>query len=354
MQSRIDIGFNWDKLLSVQCHHEYYTDGKGKDFEFIPTNKTSVIFKNFKTFFKPVDNGFIIFCDNKQFSRIHSLKKVSDQKLTFLIKNKNNLLANYTDLNFNHFDEVFYFTNLTIKKNKNKLLLHAEEYMKDQEKIRIFSPFQVLKFNEIAKGNKLIDQRGKVVKREYWYEERFDLHVVKLRSLSEGKYTFVNGKNSLEFYVMDYIKEPVWGILDVFLYDLPKTGDFITKDGLTPVQYDIHFQSRSTYWKYFIIGQNKELKLSLDEAKISYNGEDVEFTKPKKVTLSNGVEAYSIESKKPIELKELHHVTDKLEMQLKRDNKWQNKTYKVPKPTIDRLKPDKKSNKIYSTTYIYV
>ena len=354
MQSRIDIGFNWDKLLSVQCHHEFYTDGKGKDFEFIPTNKTSVIFKNFKTFFKGVNNGFIIFCDNKQFSRIHSLKKVSDQKLTFLIKNKNNLLANYTDLSFNHFDEVFYFSNLTINKNNNKLLLHEEEYMKDQKKIRIHSPFQVLKFNEIAKGNKLIDQRGKVVNREFWYEERFDLHVIKLRNLSEGKYTFINGKNSMDFYVMDYIKEPVWGILDVFLYDLPKYGDFFDKDEIKPVNYDIRFQSRSTYWKYFIIGQNKELELNLEDTKISYNGENVAFTKPQKVTLSNGIEAYSIESKKPIELKELHHVTDKLEMQLKRDNKWQNKTYKVPKPTIERLKPDKKANKIYSTTYIYV
>ena len=354
MQSRLDIGFNWDKLASVQCHHEFYHDGKGKDFQFLPTNKTSVLFKNYKAFFKSVDNGFMIFCDNSQFTRIHALKKVTDHKLTFLIKNKNNLLANYTNLSFNHFNEVFYFSNLTINKSNNKLLLHEKDYMLDQKKIRIYSPFQVLKFNEIFKGNKLVDHRGNEIKREFWYEQRFDMHVVKLRGLREGKYSFINGKETNDFYVMDYVKEPVWGILDIHLYDLPKEGDFMQKNTIVPIQYEINLQARSTFWKYLIIGQNKELELDLNEAKISYNGEDVAFTKPTKVTLSNGIEAFSIESKKPMELKELYHFNDKLELQIKKGNKWQNKTYKVPKPVVNRLKPDKKTSKVYSTTYIYI
>lgn len=354
MQSKIDIGFDWDKLITVQCKHSFYRDGKGKDFEFIPTNKSSVLFKNYKVFYKSVDNGFMIFCNAPQFSRIHALKKVTDQKLTFLIKNKTSTLANYTDLSFNHFDEVYYFSNLHVSKNKGDVLLHDEEFMKEQKKIRIYSPFQVLKYNSVAKGNRLIDHRGKEIKREAWYEEKFDMHVIKLKSLQEGKYTFVNGKESMDFYVMDYVKEPVWGILDIHLYDLPKSAGFLEKNKLAPVEYGINLHHRSTYWKYFIIGQSKELELKVDEAKVSYNGEDIAFTKPSKVVLSNGVEAFAIESKKPMELKEHVDVTDKLELKLKKGNKWQNKTYRVPKPKVDRVKPDRKSNKIYSTTYIYV
>ena len=138
MQSRIDIGFDWDKLITVQCNHSFYQDGKGKDFEFIPTNKSSVLFKNYKVFYKSVDNGFMIFCNSTQFSRIHQLKKVSDQKLTFLIKNKKNILANYTNLSFNHFDEVFYFSNLNVNNSKDGVLLHSGDFMIDHKKIRIY------------------------------------------------------------------------------------------------------------------------------------------------------------------------------------------------------------------------
>jgi len=354
MQSRIDLGFNWDRIISVQCKNAYYHDGKGSDFDFIPTNKTSVLFKNYKVFYKSVDNGFMIFCNAPQFTRIHALKKLTDQKLTFLIRNKNRHLANFSDLSFNHFDEVYHFSNLQLNKRKGDILLHENDHMKDHQKVKIYSPFQVLKFNNLEKNNRLLDQRGKEVKREIWYEQKFDLNVLKLKFLQEGKYSFQNGKSTIDFYVMDYIKEPVWGILDIHLYDLPKDGEFLVKQKITPVEYNIQLQARSTFWKYFIIGQNKELELKVDEAKVSYNGEDITFTKPTKVTLSNGIEAFMIESKKALELNELQNVTDKLELKLKKDNKWQNKTYKIPKPTTKSLKPDKTSNKIYSTTYIYV
>ena len=354
MQSRIDLGFDWDRLLTVQCNNAFYHDGKGSDFEFVPTNKTSVLFKNYKVFYKSVDNGFMIFCNATQFKRIHSLKKMTDQKLTFLVRNKNRNLANFSDLSFNHFDEVYHFTNLKVNKSEKSFLLHDNDHMKDQAKIKIYSPFQVLKFTELEKNNKLIDHRGKEVKREIWFEKKFDMNVLKMKFLQEGKYTFQNGKNSINFYVMDYIKEPVWAILDIHLYDLPKGSEFISKEKISPTEYGIQLQARSTFWKYFIIGQNKELELKVDEAKVSYNGDDISFTKPTKVTLSNGVEAFVIESKNPLELKELQHVTDKLELKLKKDNKWQNKTYKVPRPTTNTLKPDKTSNKVYSTTYIYV
>lgn len=354
MLNSLNIGFKWDALFAVGCNHEYYADGKGNDFEFIPTNKTSVIFKNFKIFFKGTANGFQVFCNLEQFQRIHPLKRVTNQKLTFFIKNKNSLLANYTNINFNHFEEVFHFSNLDVHKTKGTIKLHEGDYCVDREKIKIYSPFQVLRFSTFAKNAKLVDERNNEIKRSAWYQQKYDLHVLKLRNLSEGKYCFTNGKIREEFYVIDYIKEPVWGILDIHLYDLPSTGDFFPKGKLNPLKYNINFQSRSTYWKYLIIGQNKELKLSLDEAKVTYNGEDLAFTKPQKVTLQNGVEAFSIETKEPQELKELQHVTDKLELKLKKNNKWQNKVYKVPKPTIKTLKPDKKTNKIYSTTYIYV
>lgn len=354
MQNRFNIGLKWDKLMSVFCNHEYYANGKGSDFEFIPTNKTSVNFKNFKVFFKGVDNGFHIFCSGEQFKRIHPLKRVTDEKLTFLIKNKNNYLANYTNINFNHFEEVFYFSNLDVNKLDNKVVLHQGNYCVDRKKLKIYSPFQVVKFASLQKGAKLLDCRGNEVPKKAWYREKYEMHVLHLRHLPGGKYHFINGKQEEVFYLIDYLKEPVWGIIDIHLYDLPKIADFMEKDQIKPLTYNINFQSRSTYWKYLIIGQNKELKLKLDEAKISYNGESVAITKPKKVTLSNGIEAFSIETKQPMELKELTHVTDKLELKLKKDNKWQNKTYKVPKPTIKTLKPDRETNKIYSTTYIYV
>lgn len=354
MQSRLNIGLKWDQLLSMKCNHEFYADGTGNDFEFIPTNKTSVIFKNFKLYFKQINNGFHIFCNREQFERIHPLKRVTDQKLTFLIKNKNNYLANYTNINFNHFEEVFHFTNIDVNNKKGKVLLHEDDYCIDRGKLKIYSPFQVVKFKSLQKNAKLMDSRGNEIPKEGWYQEKHDMHVLSLRNLQQGKYTFQNGKIEEEFYVIDYIKEPVWGILDIHLYNLPKAADFIPKEEISPIVYNINFQSRSTYWKYFIIGQNKELKLQLNEAKVSYNGEAVEITKPKKVVLANGIEAFSIETKKPMEMKELLHVTDKLELQLKKGNKWQNKTYKVPKPTVKNLKPDKETNKVYSTTYIYV
>lgn len=354
MFQRVNLGFKWDKLLTIRCLNNFYHDGTGRDFEFIPTNKTQILMKNYNLFFKQETNGFSLFCNTEKFQKIQKIKERLDQKLIFLIRNKNNYLLNYTDLSFADNNKMYYFTNLSTSKNGSKVLIHDKEYVNEEQALRIYNKYQSIKLDKFIKSTKLVDVRQNDLKKDLWAQEVDENTLVKLKNLSEGKYSLVNGKSSMSFYVIDYIKEPMWGIMDLFLGDLPKENKFFSNGKIDHKEYVINLNARKTFWKYFILSENKNVELKLEEVKVSYNGKAIGFTKPKKVTLSNGQDAFAIESQDSIELKEVVNVSDKLEMKIKNNSKWLSKSVKIPKPKVKSVKPDRESNKIYSTTYIYL
>lgn len=354
MYQRVNLGFKWEKLITIKCQNNFYHDGQGKDFEFIPTNKTQIIMKNYNVFFKKETNGFSLFCNPDKFKRILEIKKAFDHKLIFLIKNKNNYLLNYTDLSFSDNNKMYYFNNLISSKNGSKVLIHDKEYVNETQALRIYNKYQSIKLDNFIKSTKLVDARQNALDKDRWLQEVENNKLVNLQELSEGHYSIQNGKSSTPFYVIDYIKEPMWGILDLFLGDLPKENSFFSSGKIDFKEYVINLNARKTFWKYFILSENKNVELKLEEVKVSYNGKNVDFTKPKKVTLSNGAQAFAIETKESIELKEVINVSDKLELKIKNNSKWLSKSVKIPKPKIKSVKPDRESNKIYSTTYIYL
>lgn len=354
MYQRVNLGFKWDKLMTIKCQNNFYHDGTGRDFEFIPTNKTQILMKNYNLFFKAETNGFSLFCNTERFQKIQKIKEKLDQKLIFLIKNKNSYLLNYTDLAFSDNNKMYYFNNLSTSKNESNLLIHNHEYVNEEQALRIYNKYQSIKLDNFIKSSKLVDVRQNDLKKDLWIQEVDDNNLVKLKNLSEGKYSLLNGKSSMSFYVIDYIKEPMWGIMDLFLSDLPKENQFFSNGKIDHKEFVINLNARKTFWKYFILSENKNIELKLEEVKVSYNGKAIGFSKPKKVKLSNGEDAFSIESKDSIELKEVINVSDKLEMKIKNNSKWLSKTVKIPKPKIKSVKPDRESNKIYSTTYIYL
>lgn len=354
MYQRVNLGFTWDKLLTINCLNNFYNDGQGRDFEFIPTNKTQIIMKNYNLFFKKETNGFSIFCNPDKFKRILEIKKGVDQKLIFLIRNKNNYLLNYTDLSFADNNKMYYFNNLRASKKDGNVIIHDKEFVNEGQALRIYNKYQSIRLDNFIKSTKLVDARQNKLKNDIWFQEVEDRQMVKLQDLQEGQYSLENGKSSTNFYVIDYIKEPMWGIMDLYLGDLPKETSFYSNGKLNHKEYIINLNARKTFWKYFILSENKEVELRLEEVKVSYNGKAVDFTKPKKVTLTNGEEAFSIETKEALELKEVMNVSDKLELKIKNNSKWLSKSVKIPKPKIKSVKPDRESNKIYSTTYIYL
>ena len=354
MYHRINLDAKWEKLLQVECYNDYYISGKSSDFQFIPTNKTSIILKNYKLFLKESRHGFIVYCNKNAFIRIVNHKKGKIKKLTFLVKNKNNYLWNHTDLSFEDNNKVNYLTNNLKNIVGDKILLHKNEFLDGKGKVRLLNGFQSIKMDDLNDKIEVLTDKNEKINEKFWLEKRGDSKYIKLRELKEGKYSLRHGKHSQDFYVLDYIAEPIWGILDLYLTDIPKELSLLQKEDINYREYCISLKARSTFWKYFILSQDKNIELKVDDAKISYNGEPIEFSKPIKVSLSNGAIAYAIESKFPLELKEPTTVTDKLELKLKKNNKWLKKTLRIPKPDIKIVKPDKEANKIYSTTYIYV
>jgi hypothetical protein len=354
MLHRINLDAKWEKLFRVECYNDYYNSGKTADFSFIPTNKTSIILKNYKLFLKEDQYGMTMFCNKSAFLRIINHKKGKVKKLTFLVKNKNNYLWNHTDLSFEENNKVNYLTNNLKSIDGAKLLLHKKKFLDGKGKVRLLNGFQTIKMTDVKVKSEVLNDKNEKIDKNIWLDERGDTKYIRLREFKEGKYTLMQGNNAQEFYVLDYIAEPIWGILDLYLTDIPKELSLLQKDEISYKEYSLSLTARSTYWKYYIVSQDKNIELKVDDAKISYNGEPIEFSKPKKVSLSNGALAFIIESKQPIGLKEPTTVTDKLELRLKKNNKWLNKTLRIPKPGIKVIKPDKETNKIYSTTYIYV
>ena len=364
MKQTIEVVTQWGKLFGLKYSHEYYHDGYGTDFTYFPSEETRQVMRNLRLALRAHNGGIMVLYDGQAVHRLFEKNTKLPEKLTFYIKNNAKYFTNFSDLSFESNGRLYYFSNDTNKAGKQNFI-HAGERLTEEAEIQTYTRFQNLylafpkakAFSDI----KIINAAGEEIPLEPALKkvdvsEKLTEHRISLRNLSEGKYTAkVKGeKTDFSFYLRDTSSEQIWGIIDIFLKPTGKSGQIFSAKELLKPNYTLHIGARDTYWKYILVGQNGKDKNAYSDAKVIYNSEEIDFTKPVKMTLGNGKTAYSIESKKPIKLKEVRSQTDRLQLKLKAGGKWIPRAVKLPKPDISMLKPDTKANKIYSTTYIYV
>lgn len=183
-------------------------------------------------------------------------------------------------------------------------------------------------------------------------------HTVDLKHAPYGLYNIAtesgNGKKSI--YVSEQPEERIFGMVDIHL-DADNVNALLNRSGeteaeiVTPKLYNMYFQARETYWRYFFMnhkGSRVKPKVIKEEF------QRLTFSEPTDGQLENlGTKAIIAESDKAIPLRDRPEYVLFLERVI---GKRAMKDLRLPVPNVDLIKPLKKDGetRIYSDVYVYI
>ena len=362
VKHEIQISSHWSELFRIRCKHDYYRDGSCKDLEFVPTEDTQILLKNFRLLFRKQPDGMVVLFNTEKALKLFQSPYLKLSKLSFQIVSNNPFFLHFTDLPFEGSGKVYWFSNLVnqLSKDKEKLIHDTPQLDSKGKQLLPLRPKRFGYTFEKAvayKDLKILDALKHEMPKKPLQSEKTASHTIDLAHLPTGKYTLkaMKGIADFDFYLTDKFNAGLFGMLDIYFDGPTKNYLFYNKKEIITQDYCIHLRNRSTYWKYILVRNDKNnAKSKLTDAKVSLNGKALAFTKPVPIILNNGRPAYSIESKNEMPLLEKWTDKDKLELTLKKDNKWLSKKAFLPQPKVEMIKPDKESGKIYSVTYFYL
>ena len=363
--SQFKIESYWSLMLRFECKHNFYKNNYCPDLKFVPTDETKISLNNLRLILKEQEHGFVLLYDKDQSLKLLNSEVNRPHKLSFVIRNENYRFLNISKLPFVKDDKIYYFSNKSGKADKDQLkLIHKSDFVEHTEENRI--PLRPWTFDyEFSKPTSFLDfdiinPEGKKLKKpdleEKFAKAKHNYQHIDLRYMPSGRYTIQSkGEKDFSFYLMPSWDDKIFGVVDIFFDDIQKDLVLFDKKEIKYQEYGIQFETRNTNWKYILIDQNDGTKADpIEDVKVSLFDEQIKFTKPEKIRLTTGKEAHVIESIDEIPSEEWTTSQVKLEMKIKKKNKWSVRTYKLPKPGIDLIKPDRQKNKVYSVVYYYL
>jgi len=290
---------------------------------------------------------------------------LSLEKLSFTIRNTNANFINFSELPFLENETIYYFSNsnVSLSKDKRKLLHDGNDVSSSTEQQLFLMPKMFnftfpnpIKFSEIQIldnfGNKVAFGGNTVSKRD----EPITQHRIDLRGFNSGKFTMkakAAKVKDFSFYATNDTKKKCFGFIELFLNNqVKKDFQLFNSKGIIQQDFEIRFDSRSTYWKYFVV--NKQKNVNYKHHEIIPKEGNVEFTEPENVQLQNGMEVIQMISKTPIEFKEKQENKFRLSLCKNANGSGNKFSINLPAANITLIKPDRKTKKVYSEIFIYI
>ena len=354
----IEIQFQYRAFVQLKVKHNYYAKNLDRDIHFVPTAQSLALAREMGLLIKNSEGGISISYDVPNGDALwHYLKNNDHVEFNFLLISTNNSFINFTDMATESVGKIFHFNTLNAKKSQEgAYLLHQEKYVSTQDGISLkrgdfYYPIKSKKVRLELKndeGKKIIEEE--VVDR--------DNYLFQLSNLPQGRYTIL--EDGKERYQFAYVNQQIPRGAGVAMITVSINGndkkDLMEQlergEVLKSKEYLLHFDSRSTYWKYFIVSK---YKLPLEKSGIQSENEDVTFNGPEKVKLPNGDMAYVFEASKPLPLNEIPKYNLKLSKNKKAGN---GEAYlnRLPTPSPDSIKPESRdaSAKVFSELIVYL
>lgn len=362
---KIDVNSHWGTFIRVKFMHNYYSNKLCNDFEVVPTQETIDFMKNYRLLFKPEKIGFSILHREGTTSAYFKDSDLTNKKLSFVLRNTNANFINFSELPFLENESIYYFSNsdVSLSKDKAKLLHNGKDVSKSKNQLLYLMPKMFnftfpnpIKFSEIQ----ILDNFGNKIEFGGNNSSKKDVpitqHRIDLRSCQSGRFTMKAKAAKIkdfEFYSTDDTKRKCFGIIELFLnkkiskdFQLFNAKDIIQQD------FAIYFDARSTYWKYFVVNKQNNVKYKFHEI-VPKEG-DVEFTKAENVQLQNGMEVVQMISKTPIVFSEKQLNKFKLSLCKNANGSGNKFSVNLPGANITLIKPDRKTKKVYSEIFIYI
>ncbi len=405
--TRAEFNLKLNKLVSVQLLHTYYDDRQCRDFTIVPTPETEKTLRNYHLTARTLNIngyfGFMVFFDPVRTPNVMKKPEWRPEKLSFLLLNNNSYFLNFTSIPFLRQHEAVYFSNLNGHLPKEgPALLHKDAvltaskaevlHLRERRFAHLFA------IDTQAKGKK--DETGvsfsQVQVKNAWGDmvpladpAHYELHPTQgtvpdqprieeakaypqlqhqfdLSSQPSGKYQILPGsKGFLEanVYTLDRLPNNCVGVVDLFLGDkVDKALQLIDPKAtekteiITPRDFAIQFEARSTIWRYYFINP-KSVEYSDHSIANKGKGPGYKFGAAQPVALkdqpmSKGTPAVLMTSADPIQLRQFP--AHRLELNMKKNGNGRT-IIKLPSPRVETVKADHQApDQLFSDIYVYV
>lgn len=350
----IEIAVQYDTLLRIGVSHTFFGEDKPEIFTWQASPETVSLLNQMGILIRYNDDGVVLLASSAEESSLR--KKIQEAPtftLSFAIYAENPYFTHFTNLPLEEKGKCFYFTNA---QNKNNTL-HATEYATASDRLPVVAGKYMMSEQKVGSVYTLAHHT--LPAHEELTADALGQVTADLSRLPFGKYT-LSSKSKTEatfLYTAHAPSKTFVGWADIVIDEktsLMWINELAKGTKIKPQAYQIKFESRKTFWKYYFI--SKYLP-NLDHAEIEITGNTLQFEKAQEVLLPNGTKATCFEAKQALPLKKKPN----LNMQLirKKDAKGNNIRQilcKVPAPNYEGLKAESRQidAKVFSEVIIYV
>lgn len=347
---------DFQKIIEITIQHQF-TEGMFSKFNIEPTKDCKRLLHNSGLYYKKREGGLVILWD-KTTEALSTLPGPEREgfKLTFYLDISDPYFFNYTNLDCSSLDGVFYFTNNKLKKGNKDNSLSSAEFVTTEDFFlikgesfnwRIEDVSEVQLFELVhPNSDSVIDSFGSQVSQQNV--------PISLSAYQDGLYHLKKEGEVVSAFYKDAALswKPRFGVIELFLFDENNgVAPVIDQKEEGTVSYNISFQARSTYWRYYIIPKHT---VQVDETLLisnKRNGTTMNFINKGKKRLSDGSEATVFDSEKVIGLREVN--TGKY--QLKRPT-GKPLIKLLPTPSVNFINANNDNGKqhFYSEMYVYL
>ena len=331
----IDLTFKYRPLIQLTIEHEYYKSSPARNLLIIPSEATNKLLDKLNLKLHGDESGFKILLDEQYKEALFDyLEGLEDKQLNFWILADSPYFKNLTDAADTSLRQIFFFSSSDTKDLDGCIRMHPEDYVSDLSNFTLSKAKIVL-----AKGESI-----NALSKTYFYSntEKNSLSL----TLLPGAYQIEKaGKVERRIIVLENkrIKYPV-GLVNISIDDKLKTKIETSLKKEVPLEqtdYKIRFKSRESFWRYTLIPRYIEM---LDAVTIQSEEKNIKFSKPQKVVLNGGYEAYSFQSQVPLKWHEFSPYTFKLSGPNGSKNSNKVLIKRLPVPRIDNLITEKGKN----------
>lgn len=347
---------SFQKLFSIQMLHEFYGDKRPRRLKIVPTNECRLTMQNHKLVFKQRETGCLVLSRSDEMGKV--LFQNNDAlRLSFAIISDDPFFINYTDLPLTSTQNLYYFNNLeeNIGGNQQKSL-QKNEFVYREDQIAARPAYFNHHFPEAISTSSLWIEDA--IGNRIWEQEiettELEAFPIDLRYEPLGKYVLkADGGYAFDFYTLMGNPELYFGFIDVFLTDhVPMNYQTIQDEQVVAQDYVIHFNNRSTRWRFLVTSRDFPVEHGFYEVKSVESS--ITFSQPEEVQLANGLNAMMMVSDQLIPLKE--HPVSKFQMNLQKNGNGIRVTVNLPTPAVHSIKPQSidDNQKIFSEVYVSI
>lgn len=383
MFDRLQIRF--EKLFEVEIYHNFYTNQISADFVIVPTAYCRRLMRQYGLLFRTTAKGFAVYYEAAApvADVALPLKPIAAEvRFSFILKARNPLLANYSDLPLDiPPGAIYYLNNLTDHVRDSQLLLNsdtASEFLSGQDVLELRPQMFTHRFDSAntVEGLEIRDQFSNPIIRQTVpiVEGKFS-YPINLRPVGDGLYTMmIDGGETDRFYASDELTgKNIFGVIDIFRSAaVPAEYQFTdaaNDHAVSAKTYALKIDNRKTFWKYFLVLKYHPFKDKppsewpnkwRNKLKIVYPSEPpIELTPQidDLRTMADGSPAIPFESATALPLQQTP--VKGIHLQPNGDgngngNDFLRRIDNLPTPTIASILPNVADDKIYSEIFIYI